>query len=128
MNGQKSRRTAIVKRTRGLEANPEIVQRLSEVFVAHGGMSRLRWQLPASCDQYHGKRDGLSISRRSGFQAPHEKVVYHGQYWQIACQSHFSGQQGAFAYGPETGRCGRHFARRMYQRGALERYGKGHSG
>jgi hypothetical protein len=67
-------------------------------------------------------------SRRSGFQAPHEKVVYHGQYWQIACQSHFSGQQGAFAYGPETGRCGRHFARRMYQRGALERYGKGHSG
>jgi 5-dehydro-4-deoxyglucarate dehydratase len=35
-------------------------------------MSHLRWQLPASCDQYHGKRDGLSIytqirNRRAGY-------------------------------------------------------------
>ena len=35
---------------------------LVSLFVVHGCMSRLRWQLPASCDQYHGKRDGLSIS------------------------------------------------------------------
>jgi len=34
---------------------------LGTLFVVRGCMSRFRWQLPASCDQYHGKRDGLSI-------------------------------------------------------------------
>src|ERR1700757_3863463 len=33
------------------------------LFVVHGCMSRLRRQLPVSCDQYHGKQDGVPISR-----------------------------------------------------------------
>jgi hypothetical protein len=38
--------------------------------LAHGCVSRLRWQLPASCDQYHGKRDGLFISDQSSTGTP----------------------------------------------------------
>src|SRR5260370_6090383 len=40
------------------------VRRCGRLFVVHGCMSRLRWQLPASCEQYHGKRDGLSVFGR----------------------------------------------------------------
>src|SRR5208282_3832739 len=36
-----------------------------ELFVVRGRMSRLRRQLPASRDQYHGKRDGESILGRT---------------------------------------------------------------
>jgi len=32
-----------------------------ELFVVRGRMSRLHRQLPAGRDQYHGKRDGVSI-------------------------------------------------------------------
>ena len=41
----------------------ETSERCAKLFVVHGCMSRLRWQLPASCDQYHRSRDRLPISQ-----------------------------------------------------------------
>src|SRR5260370_8784089 len=39
----------------------ETSERYARLFVAHGCMSRLRLQLPASCDQYHRTQAGLPI-------------------------------------------------------------------
>src|SRR5260370_29487111 len=44
----------------------ETSERCARLFVAHGCMSRLRWQLPASCDQYHRTQDRLPIPSGGG--------------------------------------------------------------
>src|SRR3954454_21673053 len=49
------------RRTRGPKPTGETSERCTRLFVVHGCMSRLRWQLPASCDQYHRTQDRLPI-------------------------------------------------------------------
>jgi len=61
------RQTLSIRLDAGAPVNSKLTLEMSvhyeNLFVAHGCMFRLRWQLPVSCDQYHGKQDRLPISR-----------------------------------------------------------------
>jgi len=72
------RQTLSIRLDAGAPVNSKLTLEMSvhyeNLFVAHGCMFRLRWQLPVSCDQYHGKQDRLPISRtgtRTGRRAQH---------------------------------------------------------
>ena len=61
------RQTLSIRLNAGAPGDPkpteETSERCARLFVVHGCMSRLRWQLPASCDQYHRTQDRLPISQ-----------------------------------------------------------------
>lgn len=81
-------RTVLEYEPKADSSNSALEHRLVELAHERGRMSRLHWRPSASRAQYHGKRDGVSISgrtRRLGICQSRSACARDGQLVRAAC-------------------------------------------